>query len=510
MSFYAMTWAWEYAPVTSMAEKGVLMALANEAGPDGCNAFPSTNTIADQALCSPGHVTKVLNALRGRGIIALGDQSVAGYIDPRYRPFVYDIQIPFGWFSEEQIRKVNAKRTEKGLSPLTPEDRPPLGPPPARKSRSDKGVPNPSRGRRNDPAEEEEMEEASRGVSETPLEAQASDQGKHSRGVSQTLLETPLDEPRGVSETAPRGVSQTPNSVALNNNPYSQYPPQKGGIENRAHDAHTHASAPTPGVIGSKIQTSGAGVTNRDEVAVRRKTANDLGIRWHDFCEEQGTPFPKSEPGTAFGEFPRFTKMLAKVMITYPDVDEIWEALLALHGRNKIAPIQAMLVEQLVAGRRRRMRAVPNAPAGAEVAVSPEHDLADRAVAWWTEEAGSFVPSRSVPQLRQLLLEAFQHGEQPVDVANTLLACGKAGKACPAPWEFADMLMWIKRGKTPDQASQAATEGGERRSYDQVARDERHDILRNWMERAKRDKNPQAADGSAPSDRTRIMQGDVL
>lgn len=234
MSFNAMTWSWEYAPVASMTEKGVLMALANDAGPDGCNAFPSTNTIAEEAMCSSGTATKTLKALRERGIIAYGDQSAAEYLDPRYRPTVYDIQIPYSWYSEEQIKKVNAKRAEKGLPPLTPDDRPPLGPAPDRKSRSDKGVPNPARGRRRHDDEDDDV----RGVSETPLTEQASDQGEHSRGVS----ETGLNESRGVSETGPRGVSETPDS-ALKYNPSSQQPP-KGGCENRAHDAPTRASTP--------------------------------------------------------------------------------------------------------------------------------------------------------------------------------------------------------------------------------------------------------------------------
>ncbi|MFJ2868331.1 hypothetical protein [Kitasatospora sp. NPDC087314] len=82
------------------------------------------------ALCDKSTVTRRLKRLEARGIIREGDQRAAFRIPKCLRPKVYDLLIPFSFFSHEQLPKVNEDRADRGLGPLTAEDRPPLAPAP--------------------------------------------------------------------------------------------------------------------------------------------------------------------------------------------------------------------------------------------------------------------------------------------------------------------------------------------------------------------------------------------
>ncbi|WP_449060578.1 hypothetical protein [Planomonospora algeriensis] len=139
MSNLSEEWAMYYAPVRSQTEKLVLVALAQRTCDDGCNGFKSKKTLAQAAMCDAKTAQRALAAMKERGVIASGDQSAADYIDRRYRPHVYDLQIPFSWYSAAQMEQVNADRAARGLKPLTPADRPDLAAAPPRASRSDKG-----------------------------------------------------------------------------------------------------------------------------------------------------------------------------------------------------------------------------------------------------------------------------------------------------------------------------------------------------------------------------------
>ncbi len=124
-----------------MTDRMLLAGLAEKADSDGCNAFPSRRTLARIALCDVKTVQRRLAALVEQGVIALGDQDTARYIPKQARPKVYDLQIPATWYGPERLARVNQDRANRGLQPLTNENRAPLSPAPPRVPRSDRGKP---------------------------------------------------------------------------------------------------------------------------------------------------------------------------------------------------------------------------------------------------------------------------------------------------------------------------------------------------------------------------------
>ncbi|MEV7867454.1 helix-turn-helix domain-containing protein [Streptomyces sp. NPDC088124] len=131
------------APVADSLERLVLVTLGERAGrADGCDAFPSRDTIAATVMADPKTVQRVLARLAKRGLIAPGDQSAARYIRADRRPVVYDLMIPYAWFPNAD--RMNAERAQAGLPPLTPEDRPDIAPPPPKNRRSDLGKSRPA------------------------------------------------------------------------------------------------------------------------------------------------------------------------------------------------------------------------------------------------------------------------------------------------------------------------------------------------------------------------------
>lgn len=209
MSWYASAWA-EKVRVASIYERAILTYMAHRAKKDGTEAYPSASTIADYACSDTRTVRRHIDNLLARGLIAEGNQKAAAHIRKDRRPVVYDLLIPYDWYSADQIGEVNAERAERGLGPLTPEDRPRLTtPPPAKKARSDKGVPNPKRRKSTSESSATDNAVASEddtgGLSDTPYDPV----DNSPRDVS----ETGREGVRGVSQTGPRGVSQTPKTV---------------------------------------------------------------------------------------------------------------------------------------------------------------------------------------------------------------------------------------------------------------------------------------------------------
>lgn len=220
MSWYASAWA-EKAPVGTVYERAILTYLAHRAKKDGTNCYPSTKTLADFALCDKRTVQRHLDKMSARGLIAEGDQRVTEHLRADRRPTVYDILIPHDWYSDDQLEDVNEDRAERGLPPLSPEERPRLTPPPksGRAERSDKGKKNPNRGRKS--AEHHEEPDSETGcLSDTPQD----DQDEQERGDSQTPR-------RGVSQTRERGVSLPPKTVPGGETPPGETPPSVMGVE---------------------------------------------------------------------------------------------------------------------------------------------------------------------------------------------------------------------------------------------------------------------------------------
>ncbi len=151
------------APVADVNEYAVLSTMADKADSDGCGTWLSKETIAARAHVSEETVKRCWRNMTKRGLIAKGDQNLVRHYRADRRPVVWDLLIPYAWFSN--IDRINAERERLGRPPLTPADRPPIAPPPAKKQRADKGKPR---------------------AKKTP----PSDQGTDPRGNS----ETPRDE----------------------------------------------------------------------------------------------------------------------------------------------------------------------------------------------------------------------------------------------------------------------------------------------------------------------------
>lgn len=145
MSWMAHEWA-ESAPVADVQEFAILSVMAQYANKDGTGVFKSPVTIAEIIRCDEKTVKRRIQAMVRRGLLGLGDQRLAAYIPKNKRPVVYDLLIPYSWYSAGQLAKVNADRSARGLGPLRESDRPPIKDAgPSRKRRSDHGVPRPRR-----------------------------------------------------------------------------------------------------------------------------------------------------------------------------------------------------------------------------------------------------------------------------------------------------------------------------------------------------------------------------
>jgi len=143
MALEPILWALKAAPVTDAQERLVLVALAEAADSDGCNAIRSDDTLAAQCLTDARTVRRRRAALAERGLITLGDQAAAEYIRADRRPKVYDVMVPWPALAP-YIDTINTERARRGKPPLRPQDRPEHPPAPARRRRADAGQPRPA------------------------------------------------------------------------------------------------------------------------------------------------------------------------------------------------------------------------------------------------------------------------------------------------------------------------------------------------------------------------------
>ncbi len=164
------------APVADVNEFAVLGTMADQASPDGCGTWLSKETIAARTHVSEETVKRCWRNMLKRGLIAKGDQALVRHYRADRRPVVFDLLIPYDWFSN--VDRINTERGRRGLPPLTPEDRPPIAPAPAKKGRADKGKPRTKK---------------------------ATDQQDTERGNSQTPREEPPAEPHGGTTSRRRG-----------------------------------------------------------------------------------------------------------------------------------------------------------------------------------------------------------------------------------------------------------------------------------------------------------------
>jgi hypothetical protein len=241
----------------------------------------------------------------------------------------------------------------------------------------------------------------------------------------------------------------------------------------------------------SKIQPR---ESQKSQAAERRKQANALGQRWHDHCDQQGTPFPKSEPGVKHGKFAQFTTMLANVLISYEE-GEIWNALVTidrLHSDN--FPSRKILDRELVAARRSKMRAENTQLA----VVEGEHGIIAEIIDWHATRGP--IDARGREQLAKTLAELIAAGAEPNAIG---LALNKCAKPVPAIWELRNAL-W-------------GASGDGKRSTEQTWRDEREEQRRKMYEwaaredaREAREAAERAAELGGQSDSSKIVRGEVL
>src|SRR5688500_2897953 len=143
MSLDALLWAVKDAPVADVEEHAVLTVLADQADESGCGAFLSTTTIGKRTRLHERTVQRRLDSMLARGLLGLGDQSLASYIRADRRPVVYDLLIPYSAFAN--VKRVNDARKLADRPPLTPDNRPDIPEPPAPKRRADAGKKRPKK-----------------------------------------------------------------------------------------------------------------------------------------------------------------------------------------------------------------------------------------------------------------------------------------------------------------------------------------------------------------------------
>jgi len=88
-----MAWAIKQQEITEPTERLVLMCLANYAGEDGANAFPSLRQLMQDTGLSEATVRRHLQRFEQAGVIKRGNQEIAAAYIKRAdrRPVVYDI-----------------------------------------------------------------------------------------------------------------------------------------------------------------------------------------------------------------------------------------------------------------------------------------------------------------------------------------------------------------------------------------------------------------------------------
>lgn len=240
MSWLARDWA-EETPVATPYERIILMALSSRANPDGTDAYPGRPRMARSAMCDIRTVQRHLNALLDRRVIAYGNQALVAHFPPDKRPVVYDILIPYSWYSPAQLQKVDRDRHERGLPPLRPEDRPDHPPPPEKPRRSDKGKPRP----RKSTTDDDPWAGPPGGLTVTPPEPV----DKSIRGDSQSDAGG-LSDQHGVTLSPGRPDSETPK-------PFSDQPVLDPDPETQPPSAPNAGARDVPGARDGGEGSSG-------------------------------------------------------------------------------------------------------------------------------------------------------------------------------------------------------------------------------------------------------------
>lgn len=191
MSLYPILWAVEHAPIVDAEERAILVALVTKGDFDGCNCYRSFATLARVARVDRRTAMRKVQAMTDRGLLReQTDPKPQSWYDlpADKRPVVREAMIPASFWSKVQLAEINEQRAARGRAPITGMNRPDLAEAPPKKTRADKGVPNPKRSRK--------KTKGKPGVSESPAPEQS--------GVSNSHLAECLED-------TSRGVSESPN-----------------------------------------------------------------------------------------------------------------------------------------------------------------------------------------------------------------------------------------------------------------------------------------------------------
>lgn len=280
MSFDALLWATNDAPIRNVNEFAVMVVLAEKADPDGCNAFPSRLTMASRTHIDQKTVLRTLKELKARGLICEGDQNVAAYIRADKRPRVYDLMIPYSWFPN--IERTNRERAERGRQPLTSELRPDISEAPPKARRSDLGKKRP----RKDSDE--------RGDFESPRDGE----GNETDGGT-------LSPGRGDSESFTGGLRDTqPSPCIPSSNPVPDAPSARSAPDARR--ASTGSSA--------REAASGSAASGNNKLARLTRQQKDLADDLYALLPEE-----------ARRQVPRGARGLSQALLRALAPGEPWE-----------------------------------------------------------------------------------------------------------------------------------------------------------------------------------------
>ena len=93
MSIEATVWALKVAPVPDPIAHLILIGLADHAAADGTGAWPSVETLAEYARCSPRSVHRKLRALEESVVISRGEQAIVQHLRSDRRPTVWNLNL---------------------------------------------------------------------------------------------------------------------------------------------------------------------------------------------------------------------------------------------------------------------------------------------------------------------------------------------------------------------------------------------------------------------------------
>jgi hypothetical protein len=159
VSLYPILWAVEHAPVVDAEERAILSALVMKGSFDGRDCHRSYKTLGQVARCDRKTAERKCHAMEARGLLRrqTGPKPQSWHrLAADKKTVVWEVMIPADFWSAMQLEEINAARVERGLPPITRDNRPPLAPAPPKKTRADKGRKAPQRRPKSLPPKDDE------------------------------------------------------------------------------------------------------------------------------------------------------------------------------------------------------------------------------------------------------------------------------------------------------------------------------------------------------------------